>query len=292
MQSRKHEFAELGETALRQLRGPVLTRVRKKIAQWRDPRARLLRRRRRSKQTAVAGATATGTLGAGSVVSFSPSLIGFQADPALAAMLDVGGFGLAVTAVASGAGTIAGTVKHRRLMRTPLPAPAPEPVELPARDSSAYEPMRRLRDAERSLHEVLAKLSATGAGTDAASDARTTADGVSLALREVAAKVSAVESAIPHAPEDQQAVLRDDVARLREELDEGVDGYGGLVAAAGRAVAAGSAPEQKHLMQDATDRLMGLSDALQELSRSQSPGWDTPQIPRSGGNDPASGDRV
>ncbi|GAB3274959.1 phage shock envelope stress response protein PspM [Parasphingorhabdus pacifica] len=271
MRPRKNELAELGDTALRQLRGPVLTGVRKRIARWRDPRERLLRRRKRAKQGTVAGATATGTFGAGSAVSFSPSLLGIQDPAALGAALDLGGFALGTVAVASGAATIAGAVKYRRLKRTPLPAAAPEPVELPVRGSAAFEPMRRLRDAEQSLHEVLGQLSSTGAGGEAASDARSAADGIASALREVATKVTAVEAVVPHSPVADRGQLEAEVVRLRSELDEGVDGYGGLVAAAGRAVAATSAPEQKHLMQDATDRLAGLAKALHEVSGANAP---------------------
>lgn len=266
--ARKQEIAEWGETALRQLRGPVLSDVRKRIARWRDPRARLLRRRRRAKQAAVGSAATSGVLGAGSVVSFSPYLLSIPVEPGFTeSMLDLGGFGLAGLAVAAAAGAVGGTVRYRRLRRVPLPAPAPEPVELPPHKSAAREPMRRLGEAEQSLHGALVQLSESGAGGDAAGEARTTADSAAAELRRVAARLMAVEAAIPHAPAAEREELQGDVGRLREELDEGVESYGSLVAAAGRAVAASSAPEQKHLMQDATDRLAGLAMALQELSR-------------------------
>lgn len=272
MNPRKQELAEWSETALRQLRGPVAAGVRKRIAQWRDPRARLLRRRRRAKQTTVAGATATGLLGAGSVVPFAPHVVGIPVAPGvLETMLDVGAFGLAGVALAAGAGTVGEAVKYRRLRRTPLPEPPPEPVELPPHGSRAHEPMRRLAEAEASLHGVLTQLSEAGAG-EAAAEARATANTVAAALRQVAGRLVAVEAAARHAPAADADEFRDHVARLRAELDEGVAEYGRLIAAAGRAVAASDAPEQKHLMQDATDRLAGLAVALQELSGPRSPG--------------------
>ncbi len=110
----------------------------------------------------------------------------------------------------------------------------------------------------------MAQLTSAGAGS-AATDARSTADSAAAELRRVADRLVAVEAAIPHAPAAEKPALRADVRRLRAELDEGLDGYGTLVAAAGRAVAASGAPEQKHLMLDATDRLAGLAAGLREL---------------------------
>ena len=55
-------------------------------------------------------------------------------------------------------------------------------------------------------------------------------------------------------------------ARLREQLDEGLNGYRSLVAAAGRVVAASSSAGPKQELTDATDHLAGLAVALRELS--------------------------
>ncbi|CAM05060.1 hypothetical protein A8924_6220 [Saccharopolyspora erythraea NRRL 2338] len=261
----RQELAQWGEAAMEQLRGPVLTNVRRKIAQWRDPRARLLRQRRRAKRTTVGSAVTTGVLGAGSYASFAMDAM-WAAAGSLGEVAQQGAvFGLGGLAVASGAATVGAGLKYRRLKRTPLPEAAPDPVELPPAGSQAREPMRRLRDAEQSLHGALAQLTATGTGSEAV-DARATADQTATALRQVAARLQAVEAAIQHAPASDRPALEDDVRKLRAELDEGIDTYCGLVAAAGRAVAASGAPEQKYLIQDATDRLVGLAAALQELS--------------------------
>ncbi len=269
MRSRGTELGEWSEAAVKQLRGPVLTGVRRKLAQWRDPRARLIRQRRRAKRTTGAGATTTGLLGGGAVLSFAPWMQTSPVGDVLSEnLLDVTGVGLSGFALATAAGTIGAWRKYRRLTRTPLPDPAPEPVQLPAVGSQAREPMQQLRDAEQSLHGALQQLAAdgTGAGGDSVSDARKTADNAAAALRGVSGRLCAVEAAVEHAPEAERSGLRNDVRRLRSELDEGVEGYRHLVAAAGKAVAASGAPEQKHLMQDATDRLAGLAAALQELS--------------------------
>jgi hypothetical protein len=270
VQPRKQELAEWGEAALHQLRGPVLTGVRKKLAAWRDPRARMLRRRRRVKKATAAGAATTGIFGGGSVLSFT-----LPVEPGMTETLfDASGAGLAGLALVAGLGTISGVLKYRRLMRTPLPEPAPEPVELPPHGSQAREPMLQLRDAEQSLHGALSQLTTAGAGAggDSVADARATASSAAAALRQVAERLCAVEAAMQHSPEADREALRADVQRLRTELDEGVEGYGRLLAAAGRAVAASGAPEQKDLMQDATDRLAGLAAGMRELSGSGSSG--------------------
>ena len=61
-------------------------------------------------------------------------------------------------------------------------------------------------------------------------------------------------------------LLAEAVRRLRTQLDEGVDGYGSLVAAAGRVLAASSLGEPRHDLTEATDHLAGLALALNELS--------------------------
>lgn len=254
--SRKRELAQLGEVALEQLRGPVFSEVRRRLADWRDPRARLIRQRKRAKRTAVGGATTAGVFGGGAVGAGSMEAVAED----LAFVWDVSTVGLGGFAVVGAAVAVKFGVKYRRLKNTPLPeSSTPEP--LPAPGSAARPSMQRLRDAEQSLRAALAQLSDAGAGA-AAADARATADHTAAELRRGAQRLVAVESALRHAPESQRGGLRDDVERLRGELDEGVDGYGGLVAAAGQAVAASGAVEQTHLLQDATDRLAGLAEGM------------------------------
>ncbi|MGP4018137.1 phage shock envelope stress response protein PspM [Saccharopolyspora sp. 5N708] len=285
MKPRKHELAQqLGEAALEQLRGPVLNEVRRKFATWRDPRSRLLRQRKRAKRTATGSAVTAGVFGAGSVVSASTTAAWNALGELGWLVQDTTTFGLGGLAVISGVGAVGAGLKYRRLKRTPLPEPLPEPVALPPQGSAAREPMQWLRDAEQSLHGSLSQLTSAGAGS-AAADARGTADNAADELRRVAQRLLAVEAATRHAPAAERSELRADVQRLRAELDEGVEGYGGLVAAAGRAVAASGAPEQKHLLQDATDRLAGLAAGLRELSGADGP---TPEPPeRQHRSDPA-----
>lgn len=88
------------------------------------------------------------------------------------------------------------------------------------------------------------------------------------ALRGIAARVQAVERARKAAPHSERGALDSAVHTLREQLDDGLAGYGSLIAAAGQAVAAsGNGLQQsKEALTDATDRLAGLAIALRELS--------------------------
>lgn len=264
MQPRRDELVRWGETAVQQLRGPVFDDLRRRFAGWRDPRARLLRRRRRSKRVAGVGATGAGVFGIGSYASAAadPVWDGLGGFADLAQMTSA--FGLGGLAVVSGAGAIGAGLRYRKLKREPLPDPAPVPVALPPRDSDAREPMQRLQEAEQTLHKALAQLSGTAAGS-APADARGTADVTAAELRTGSERLQAVESAIEHSPSEDRAALRADVRRMRSELDDGVEEYGTLVAAAGRAVAASGAPEQRDALRDATDRLAGLAAGLKEV---------------------------
>ncbi|MEB3366989.1 phage shock envelope stress response protein PspM [Saccharopolyspora mangrovi] len=259
--SRKQELAQLGEAALETLRGPVATEVRRKWAGWRDPRAKLVRRRRAAKRIAGGSATGAGVFGLGAVVSWMTPIVDsvfFWQYAGETAAVGLGG-----VAVAGGVGAISAGLKYRKLKNTPLPEPSATDL-LPAPGSAARPPMQRLRDAEQTLGAALTELTSAGAGASAA-EARATADAAAAELRRGAQRLVAVESAMRYAPPGEQKELRADVERLRAELDEGVSSYGGVVAAAGKAVAASGAGEQRHQLQDATDRLAGLAAGMREV---------------------------
>lgn len=256
----KRELVEWGLSTATRVGQEMLPEVRKRIARWRDPRARLLRKRRWTKRTAAGSGVATGVFGVGAVGSATAEVLA----PVLQYSAATGFGGLAVL---SGAGAVGAGMRYRRLKREPLPEAEPEPVALPPSGSAAREPMRRLRDAEQSLHQALEGLRQATVVSDsvAVTEARGTADATARELRHGADRLVAVEAAREHAPSEQRVQLDEDVRRLRGELDEGVEEYGKLVAAAGRAVAASDAPEQRDLLQDATDRLAGLAAGLREV---------------------------
>src|SRR3954447_15867079 len=153
-----------------------------------------------------------------------------------------------------------------------LPAAAVSaPAALPPKTSAAREPMERLAEAEKALGQVLAQLAGTAGmpasvPVESVAQAQATSAEAATALRAVSAQLVAVELARDHAPPLERAPLVEGVSRLREQLDEGLDGYRSLVAAAGRVVAASSAPGPKQELTDATDHLAGLAVALRELS--------------------------
>ncbi|NYH78009.1 hypothetical protein FHR84_001331 [Actinopolyspora biskrensis] len=261
-----------GDYALEQLRGPVLTNIKQKVAAWRDPRARLIRRRKRAKRLAVGSGTTTGVFGGGAYLAYAPETLGLPGEPAGETLFDLASLGLGGIALAAGVGTVGAVRRYRRLKRTPLPESPPEPSRLPSRTSAAYEPMRQLADAERSLYDSLNRLDAGfGQGGDPVSGARSTGADVAAALRSVADRLEAVEDTVEHAPGEQRRELEEEIRRMRSELDDGVERYGALVAAAGRAIAAGGNSDRRdHRMQDATDRLAGLAEGLRELSGERS----------------------
>jgi hypothetical protein len=148
---------------------------------------------------------------------------------------------------------------------------APVRPPLPPKSSAAYEPMQRLTEAEDALVQLVRQLAGTqgmpaSVPLESVQEAERAAREAALALRAVAAQLAAVELARDHAPPMERGPLIEGVRRLREQLDEGLTGYRGLVAAAGRVVAASTSAGPKQELADATDHLAGLAVALRELS--------------------------
>ncbi|WP_436500994.1 phage shock envelope stress response protein PspM [Actinokineospora sp. HUAS TT18] len=256
MGSRRRELIKLGELAAEQLRGPYADQLRGKIAEWRDPRAKVLRQRRRAvRRTRLWTATGV-TTGGGAIV-----LETAVANPG------AGGGVLIVAAAVSTFMAVTAGMRSWRLHKEPLPDPIRIPKPLPARGSAAREPMRRLDEAEDTLNELLTQLS-RGAlvPRDSVTQARTTGTEAATALRALAAQLHAVERARDHAPLGDRQALSAGVDRLRYQLDEGLDGYGRLVAAAGHALAASSQPGPRTELTDATDHLAALAHALRDLA--------------------------
>ncbi len=251
MGSRKNDLVKIGQLLNQHARGPYADQLRGKLADWRDPRAKALRRRRR-----VLRVTKVWT-GAGAVVVETATL-----DPGLT------GAGLIGAAVVSIVAAVATGVRSWRLHREPLPEAIRPRSPLPAGGSLARDPMRKLGEAEGALDDLLTQLS-RGAMVppDAVTDARRTGTDAASTLRALADQIQAVERARAHAPAADHPFLDDGVRRLRAQLDEGVGSYGSLVAAAAHAVAATSHSAPTYELTDATDRLAALALALRDLSR-------------------------
>jgi hypothetical protein len=181
----------------------------------------------------------------------------------------VGMFGAALGAVSCGTLAVSRVVAERRAATHPAVGGA-EPVaasRLPGRKSTAWAPMRRLAGAETALRDLLRQLDDASVPRDVVDAARRTAAETADRLRVLAAKVEAVEAAVAYSPADQRAGLEEGTRNLLAHLEGGLDGYQGLVAAAGHLVLADSANPVPDGLVEATDHLAGLASALRELSR-------------------------
>ncbi|SDM91718.1 phage shock envelope stress response protein PspM [Allokutzneria albata] len=271
MASGRDELTKLGELVVKQLRNSgELTKhlrgaadavdgVQRKLSAWRDPRAKMIRQRKRSVRRIWFRTTLAAAAG---VVAF---FVGN--DPGI----ELSEAALGTVSVLSAAAATSAGVRSYKLHKTPLPEPAAPPPPLPPSSSAARGPMRELAEAEALLADLLTQLATPRNGVppvplESVGESRAIAAEAAAAIREVAAQLRAVEQARDVAPAEERPGLDAAVARLLHELVEGVEGYRGLVAAAGKAVAASTTMRPMHALDDATDRLAGLAAALRELA--------------------------
>ena len=226
--------------------GPVLvvSRFRESMLSMQDPIARHQRALRRARA------------GVGRRVIAASGL-----SAAAAVLLPYGGLGLpdvgwTAAAAASVAAAVLSGRRLRQLERQELP------VSMPRRSSAARPPAARLGRAAGALTALLARLGPTATGT------ATEAAGAERSLRELAARVDAVEAALTLAPAEARAGLCEARTLLLGRLDEGTQAYERLVAAAAECVAAsavgpGDAFARRRL-EEATEGLRGLAAGLYE----------------------------
>jgi hypothetical protein len=250
----------------KQVSGPVMEEMRRRRSNRQEPRARLLREQRQ----------ATRTLWVLLAVTLICALVVVTA--VLGATISVLTLIVAGGATLLGAGSSARTgVRvgglHRQLKQTPRTRPLPRATgyRLPPVGSKARAPMQRLSSAEESLSELLEQL-LPGSGVapvpaSAIVATRSAADEAAGELRKLAAQLAAVEGAAAHAGRSRRGSLSEAATTVRRKLEEGVDAYGALVAAAGETVAASASPMSRRRLTDATDHLGGLAVALAELAR-------------------------
>ena len=248
---------------------PVVADAQARWAEWQAPAAKLQRRTRRASRAMAFWIIVCLVLATVAGLGFAGLLSGVAGPNNITsgAVLSVLG------AVVAGSLGVRSGLRLRELKRTELPAEK-VPKPLPAPGSAARAPMERLAEAEEALAELLKQLSmpVTGASSSvpevSVEDARKTADEAAAALKGIGARIEAIERAYSAAPAHEQGALKGAVSTLSAQLDDGLEGYGSLVAAAGRAVAASSdgARPAKDSLTDATDRLAGLAIALRELS--------------------------
>jgi hypothetical protein len=228
--------------------------VRSQFIRWTDPGAKLRRRKKR------AAAAMWLFLFLGLLLGVLGFVIVTTGPYVSVSGVAIGVFGVGSLALGCRSG-----IRLRALNRTALPAAAPR---LPSAKSLARQPMERLADAERALAELLRQLGSPRSTVppESVEVARETGAEAASALREVAGQLQSVERARDVAPPADRAALAEGVVKLRAQLDQGLDGYGSLIAAAGRLVAASSTGgPDRHAFIDASDRLHGLAVALREL---------------------------
>ncbi|MBB5955691.1 hypothetical protein FHS29_002272 [Saccharothrix tamanrassetensis] len=258
MDPRRKVAGEIVQFVGGQLQGQVADQVKRRLAAWNDPRAKLDRRYRRSSRVltfwliVLAILAVVGTL---ALVGVLPVAAGVGAA--------IGFAGTGVLAVRTNTRMRAIDTARKQL------AVAPARTPLPARSSAARQPMERLEHAEDTLRELLHQLDSatlTSVPTESIAQARETGAEAASAIRAVSQQLQAVERARDTAPPLDRAPLVEGVRRLRAQLDEGVDGYCGLVAAAGRVLAESTASNPRQVLGEASDHLAGLASALRDLS--------------------------
>lgn len=244
---------------------PILSDVHATWSRFTDPAAKLERRKRRTSRALTLWVVLTMISVLFAVTGYAGLLTGAEGVQ--------GAFGGLLGMITFGALGVRSGRKLRTLRRTEIPASA-SPPRLPPTGSRAREPMRRLAQSEASLTELLDQLAQpAGSGSSGVAEisvehVRSTADEASAALRDLAARIQAIERAGDNISAEERRALDSAVHSLGEQLDDGLAGYGTLVAAAGRAVAASSTGVEpaKETLTDATDHLAGLAAALRELS--------------------------
>lgn len=252
-----------------QWHGPVAEQIQNAVGRRTDPtvqlerkRARLARKRQWASRWTV-------------VWSLIAVIFAMVAAFAFTGIMDSGAEGAVTGIVIS---LIAGTLAVRSGMRMHrigreyqalgggASTPIARPPALPPRGSLARQPVERLAEAEGALNELLHQLGRSASvPAESVDRARRTGAEAAGALRGVAAQLVAVERARDHAPPAERGALSEGVRRLRGQLDDGLDGYGSLVAAAGRVLAASSPVGPGEELTEATDHLAGLAVALREL---------------------------
>jgi len=252
----------------------AVAQVQEALARRTDENVRLERQRRRLENKRVWAsrwATAWAIISVIAVIYVAMSFAGMtDAGPGVTGTIS--GMGIAL---GTGALAIRSTRRMVLLKRArqefdrqhPPAGVAPPKPAIPPKGSAAREPMKNLAEAEAALSQVLAQLAGTeSVPVESVAQAEATSAEAAAALRAVAAQLTAVELARDHAPPLERAPLVEGVNRLRTQLDEGMTGYRSLVAAAGRVVAASTAPGPKQELTEATDHLAGLAIALRDLS--------------------------
>lgn len=246
----------------------------------RDERAHHLRRLRRLRASARRW-----TVLAGGLLGVSAVVVPYQG---------LGPWDAVWAGLAGGAVALAGWrwIDHRALAAAPLPDP-PDPAlagerwlsvisQLPGghgiaeqvrrartrgalRGSPAAQAWERMDRSARSLRELVGRLD--GAEREAAAEA----DRVERGLRELTSRITGLEEALRLAPSEAHAALRELHADHVARLEQGVVAYEQFVVATARFLSesgrAGAGDDALAGLNEATDRLHGVTEGFAELRR-------------------------
>ncbi|MEU5840440.1 hypothetical protein [Rhodococcus sp. NPDC047139] len=238
--------------AIRDMTGTALDAARR----WRDPAARLRRKKRRARRRAsfLGAGSATTAIGTATLaVASAPEWTVVATGGAAAA--------LAVPAVLS-------LRTFRRLDSRPLPPPLPRRRSLPPAGSVARAPMERLAANEDSLRRLLGVLvrSNSVAAEDLA-EIDDAARAAASALEDVVEDVVALESAA-RGSAAAKAHLSVAITDAGERLGIGVDQFEELVAAAARLAATAEGNRSLTLLDQRRAELIATSDKLEGWAQS------------------------
>ncbi|MFZ2177591.1 MAG: hypothetical protein WAW17_26905, partial [Rhodococcus sp. (in: high G+C Gram-positive bacteria)] len=161
--------------------------------------------------------------------------------------------------------------RYRKLDAEALPPGLPVRRSLPVQSSAARQSMDRLVQCERALHGILRVLSRSETISREDIEATySTAGSAGAALHAVADDITAMEEAARDS-ESAAPALHRAIAAAAEQLEDGVEQFEELVAAAaevtvpGATGAVGGLAGERAELVSATEKLAGLAAALAEI---------------------------
>jgi hypothetical protein len=236
--------------------------VAAKISAAADPRARLLRRRRRALRWGLIFAVGCAFW---AVVTVALAVWGW-----FTLLLQITGFIAAAEAIPA---TLL-LLRYRWLRSEPLPTPRPGiSRRLPPPGSAARPAMSALGASERGFFSLVAVME-RGAllPPDEIRDVSAAANRTSAAMASTAAEVVSMERAVQHS-EASRSYLAPTIDAFTAQLSAGVHQYNEMVTAAAQLVSSANGDtgfvnsQQRHRdeLVEATDRLLGWAQAFDEL---------------------------
>jgi hypothetical protein len=233
--------------------------VAAKISAAADPRARLLRRRRR--------ALRWGLIFAAGCVFWAVVTVALAAWGWFTLLLQITGFIAAAEAIPA---TLL-LLRYRWLRSEPLPAPGFRARRLPPPGSAARPAMSALGASERGFFSLLGVIERGGMlPPDEIRDVTAAANRTSAAMSATAAEVVSMERAA-HVSDASRSYLAPTIDAFTAQLNAGVRQYDEMVTAAAQLVSSAngdtSAVPQRYRAElvEATDRLLGWAQAFDEL---------------------------